>query len=170
MSPQVHGHYNIIHIKNQYNIDSIVTHGIKNTHVCGCFLFLEDNHPQKSLIFAGPGLVGLSPSVLVRGDTRKKSPEWGGFYFWWPWSDSNRHSLQNLILSQARLPIPPRGQNHSDYFAAVFAATFLTKRALRAGLCTGFFAGAAGLPTFFSMAFLIAAISSVRRDTGFAIT
>lgn len=33
--------------------------------------------------------------------------------FWWPWSDSNRHSLQNLILSQARLPIPPRGQNRA---------------------------------------------------------
>ena len=79
VSPQVHGHYNIIHIKNQYNIDSIVTHGIKNTPEWGGILFLEDNHPQKSLIFAGPGLVGLSPSVLVRGDTRKKSPEWGDF-------------------------------------------------------------------------------------------
>ena len=28
---------------------------------------------------------------------------------WWPWSDLNRHSLRNLILSQARLPIPPQG-------------------------------------------------------------
>ena len=26
---------------------------------------------------------------------------------------ANRHSLQNLILSQARLPIPPRGQNRA---------------------------------------------------------
>ena len=30
--------------------------------------------------------------------------------WWWPWSDLNRHSLRNLILSQARLPIPPQGQ------------------------------------------------------------
>lgn len=44
--------------------------------------------------------------------TKKNTPRLRGcFYFWWPWSDSNRHSLQNLILSQARLPIPPRGQN-----------------------------------------------------------
>ena len=57
------------------------------------------------------------------------------------------------------------------YFAAAFlASTFLTKRALRVGLCTGFLAGAAALPCFFSMARLIAAISSVKRDTGFAIT
>jgi hypothetical protein len=28
---------------------------------------------------------------------------------WCPWPDSNQHSLRNLILSQARLPIPPQG-------------------------------------------------------------
>lgn len=44
-------------------------------------------------------------------NTELKTPQMGCFQFWWPWSDSNRHSLQNLILSQARLPIPPRGQN-----------------------------------------------------------
>ena len=42
------------------------------------------------------------------------------FYFWWPWSDSNRHSLQNLILSQARLPIPPRGQNRDFILQQIF--------------------------------------------------
>ncbi len=41
---------------------------------------------------------------------KNKNHQKDGFNFWWPWSDSNRHSLQNLILSQARLPIPPRGQ------------------------------------------------------------
>lgn len=50
------------------------------------------------------------PTVLVR-QGKNKNHQNGGLYFWWPWSDSNRHSLQNLILSQARLPIPPRGQN-----------------------------------------------------------
>ncbi len=57
------------------------------------------------------------------------------------------------------------------YFAAAFLdSTFFTNLALRVGLCTGFFAGASALPFFFSMAFLIAAISGVKRDTGFAIT
>ena len=47
----------------------------------------------------------------------KKHPARGRFSFiWWPWSDSNRHSLLNLILSQARLPIPPRGQKHKPFF------------------------------------------------------
>lgn len=30
--------------------------------------------------------------------------------FWCPWPDSNQHTLRYLILSQARLPIPPQGQ------------------------------------------------------------
>ncbi len=60
----------------------------------------------------------------------------GIFYFWWPWSDSNRHSLQNLILSQARLPIPPRGRTSAIYYFtdAFLASTFFTKRALRVAL------------------------------------
>ncbi len=29
---------------------------------------------------------------------------------WCPWPDSNGHSLRNEILSHARLPIPPQGQ------------------------------------------------------------
>ena len=57
------------------------------------------------------------------------------------------------------------------YFAAtVRFSTFLTRRALRVGLRTGFLTGFSDLPIFFSMAFLIAAISGVRRDTGFAMT
>ena len=56
------------------------------------------------------------------------------------------------------------------FAAAFFASTFLTNLALRVGLCTGFFAGFSPLPFFFSMAFLIAAISGVRREIGFAIT
>ena len=47
---------------------------------------------------------------------------------------------------------------------AFFASTFLTNLALRFGLCTGFFAGFSALPFFFSMAFLIAAISGVKRE------
>ena len=63
------------------------------------------------------------------------------------------------------------GPKQRLYFAADFlASTFLTNLALRVALCTGFFAGFSAFPTFFSIAFLIAAISSVKRDTGFAIT
>ena len=71
------------------------------------FLWGPINHPQNFAILRGPILVGLFSS-----DTgpNKKHAKRRAFYFWWPWSDSNRHSLQNLILSQARLPIPPRGQ------------------------------------------------------------
>lgn len=32
------------------------------------------------------------------------------FDFWCPLPESNQHSSRNLILSQARLPIPPKGQ------------------------------------------------------------
>ncbi len=31
----------------------------------------------------------------------------GGIYKWCGWSDSNRHSFRNQILSLARLPVPP---------------------------------------------------------------
>ena len=63
------------------------------------------------------------------------------------------------------------GPKQRLYFAADFlASTFFTNLALRVALCTGFFAGFSAFPTFFSIAFLIAAISSVKRDTGFAIT
>ena len=53
----------------------------------------------------------------------KKNPHYGDL-IWWPWSDSNRHSLQNLILSQARLPIPPRGQMHCDKLCSLFCINF----------------------------------------------
>ena len=116
----------------------------------------------------GPILVGLFSS-----DTGPKiKPPTGGFYFWWPWSDSNRHSLQNLILSQARLPIPPRGQNQNAcYFVAFLrASTFFTRRALRFALCAGFLAGFSAGPIFLLIARLIAAISGVRRDGDLDIT
>ena len=64
---------------------------------------------HKKYFFVGPD---TGRTLLVRHRTKnKKHTDMCVFYFiWWPWSDSNRHSLQNLILSQARLPIPPRGQ------------------------------------------------------------
>ena len=66
----------------------------------------------------------FSPTIVSNrrfsSDRAKKYPYAGYFYFWWPWSDSNRHSLQNLILSQARLPIPPRGQNRDFILQQIF--------------------------------------------------
>ena len=72
---------------------------------------------HKNYNFCGTRLlVGLSPrfsSNQKHQSIKQKNTHKGCFFvlIWWPWSDSNRHSLQNLILSQARLPIPPRGQN-----------------------------------------------------------
>ena len=68
---------------------------------------------------------GSNRSVLRPTQTKIKIPK-RGFKFWWPWSDSNRHSSQNLILSQARLPIPPRGHG-------------IRKRLLCCFLCFNFF-------------------------------
>ena len=80
--------------------------GHKNTPTLRGVLFLVTNHPQ-NFQFCG----SASGRTLSRPTRATKTPRrCGVFYFWWPWSDSNRHSLQNLILSQARLPIPPRGQ------------------------------------------------------------
>lgn len=74
----------------------------------------------------------FEPTVLVR---QIKNTPFGVFYFWWPWSDSNRHSLQNLILSQARLPIPPRGQNtYSNLFRCCLACFNLLYQA-RTAIC-----------------------------------
>ena len=81
----------------------------KRSHNYGAFapFFIGTEHS-----FAGPD---TGRTLLVRPvhiSVKQKIPQkWGIFcLIWWPWSDSNRHSLQNLILSQARLPIPPRGQ------------------------------------------------------------
>ena len=78
----------------------------KHPDVAGCFIS-GDKSPTKFSILRGP----ITGRTLSRPTGPTKTPRrCGVFYFWWPWSDSNRHSLQNLILSQARLPIPPRGQ------------------------------------------------------------
>ena len=84
------------------------------------FLWGPINHPQNFAILRGPMLVGF---FLVRPWPNKKHAKRRAFYFWWPWSDSNRHSLQNLILSQARLPIPPRGlkRQRNKLFCCRFA-------------------------------------------------
>ena len=83
----------------------------KHTNRC-VFYLIWWQITHKNFIFAGPD---TGRTLLVRPvhtSVKQKIPQkWGIFYLiWWPWSDSNRHSLQNLILSQARLPIPPRGQ------------------------------------------------------------
>lgn len=85
----------------------------KKHHEYGvCFVSGSKSPTRFSLCGAGL-LLGLSLGSRSRMPAQQKNtPRLRGcFYFWWPWSDSNRHSLQNLILSQARLPIPPRGQN-----------------------------------------------------------
>ena len=146
----------------------LVRHRTKNKTTKRWFLSLVAKSPTKNIFLRGPILVGLFSS-----DTGPKiKPPKGGFYFWWPWSDSNRHSLQNLILSQARLPIPPRGQNQNAcYFVAFLrASTFFTRRALRFALCAGFLAGFSAGPIFLLIARLIAAISGVRRDGDLDIT
>lgn len=59
----------------------------------------------------------------------------------------------------------------ANYFAAALrASTFFTKRALRFALCAGFFAGFSAAPIFLLIAFLIAAISGVKREGDFDIT
>lgn len=90
-------------------------HPQKKHHEYGvCFVSGSKSPTRFSLCRAGL-LLGLSLGFRSRMPAQQKNtPRLRGcFYFWWPWSDSNRHSLQNLILSQARLPIPPRGQNHA---------------------------------------------------------
>ena len=146
----------------------LVRHRTKNKTTKRWFISLVAKSPTKNIFLRGPILVGLFSS-----DTGPKiKPPKGGFYLWWPWSDSNRHSLQNLILSQARLPIPPRGQNQNAcYFVAFLrASTFFTRRALRFALCAGFLAGFSAGPIFLLIARLIAAISGVRRDGDLDIT
>ena len=99
----------------------------------------KKNIPVRDILFlvALVGLLASSPTRKVQtahglfsptivsnrrfsSDRAKKISQCGIFYFWWPWSDSNRHSLQNLILSQARLPIPPRGQNRDFILQQIF--------------------------------------------------
>src|SRR3569833_4309596 len=44
-------------------------------------------------------VLGSSPAGIGRGVAER----------WCPWPDANQHTLRYLILSQARLPIPPQG-------------------------------------------------------------
>ena len=81
------------------------------------------------------------PSVRFRStkhNKQKNTHHKGVYFFISGGPDRNRTDtlIQNLILSQARLPVPPQGQKDTvAYFAAAFfASTFLTRRALRVGL------------------------------------
>ena len=101
----------------------------------------QKNIPIRDILFL-VALVGLEPTLLAELDFESSA------------------STNSATGPKQRL-----------YFAADFlASTFFTNLALRVALCTGFFAGFSAFPTFFSIAFLIAAISSVKRDAGFAIT
>ncbi len=113
--------------------------------------------------------MGVNPPHFLQG---KKYPSGGGEYNLVALVGLEPTLLAELDFESSASTNSATGpcEKHTVIYAAVFAATFFTKRALRFGLCVGFFAGAAALPVFFSMAFLIAAISSVKRETGFAIT
>lgn len=74
------------------------------------------------------------------------------FDYWCPLPESNQHSSRNLILSQARLPIPPKGQLWKSYslvcggtirIDSVRSIDFSEKLGL-AKLCSGL-SGTAGL-------------------------
>ena len=88
-------------------VSPVVRHRTKNKTTKMVVYISGVKSPTKFCNFAGPD---TGRTLLVRPWPNKTPRKRGVFYFWWPWSDSNRHSLQNLILSQARLPIPPRGQ------------------------------------------------------------
>ena len=111
---------------------------------------------------------------LITPNRNKKSPLWDDFLFL-----VALVGIEPTLLSELDFESSASTSSTTEpellqllyYFTAAFLdSTFFTNLALRVGLCTGFFAGASALPFFFSMAFLIAAISGVKRDTGFAIT
>ena len=103
--------------------------------------------PQRDGFLFLVALVGIEPTLLSELDFESSA------------STSSTTEPEPLQLS------------YFAFFTAAFLdSTFFTNLALRVGLCAGFFAGFSALPFFFSMAFLIAAISGVKRDTGFVIT
>lgn len=59
------------------------------------------NTPDKSQYFTKNMIALWQSKVKVLIDKGKSSSKWCG------WSDSNRHSFRNQILSLARLPVPP---------------------------------------------------------------
>ncbi len=83
--------------------------------------FSLDGSPSTRKIQTSLTLVFINyrpePSVrfrLTAPDINKKHTRFWCMFscFWWLWSESNRHSFRNLILSQARLPVPPQSQNN----------------------------------------------------------
>ena len=88
--------------------------------------------PNMTLLRQGFVVQARSPE----GNYDIKKPPFGGLDFWWPWSDSNRHSSQNLILSQARLPIPPQG--HGCTAETVLGSLFCINFFYQAGTAVWF--------------------------------
>src|SRR6185437_2459175 len=76
--------------------------------------FLRTTARQSLITFTVRLRLIASADTLRHERLRAKPPEAEGVG-WCPWPDSNQHSLRNLILSQARLPIPPQGHWAADH-------------------------------------------------------
>ena len=105
-------------------------------------------------------IAGCSPSPRLRGTLKNIKPALFvrvNYFSWWPWSDLNRYSLQNLILSQARLPIPPQGQNPtigSQLFCGLFGFNFFNQTRTAVRLVRRFFCWFFNCASFLGNSFL----------------